>query len=89
MAGQQGRSGGQREGAGRKSKAEEMELPALIEEVIGEEGKKELLKILYIKAKEGSFNHHQLLCYYLFGKPTEKVDAKVMMESIVSFRDAE
>lgn len=65
--------GGKREGAGRKSKAEELKLPALIEDVIGEGGKRELIKILYQKAKSGSFQHHQLLMHYLYGKPVENL----------------
>lgn len=66
--------GGVRPGAGRKSKAEEMGLPALIEDVIGEEGKKKLLEGIYQKALGGSFLHQQLLMHYLYGKPQDHVD---------------
>lgn len=66
--------GGYREGSGRKSKAEEMGLPALIEECIGEEGKRALIEKLYEKARSGSFLHQQLLMHYIFGKPAEKMD---------------
>lgn len=75
MAGVKGRSGsgGPREGAGRKSKAEEMGLPALIEEVIGEQGKKELVKGIFVKAQSGSFLHQQLLMHYIYGKPQDNI----------------
>lgn len=59
---------------GRKTKAEELALPMLVEEVIGDEGKKDLLKKIYAQAKKGSFSHQQLLMYYLFGKPSDKLD---------------
>jgi hypothetical protein len=76
----QGQQGGKRDGAGRKTKAEEMGLPMLIEEVIGDEGKRELIKQIHEKAKSGSFNHQQLLMNYIFGKPTEKVVTKEIVE---------
>lgn len=66
--------GGKREGSGRKSKAEELGLPALIEEVIGEQGKKDLVSSIHKKAKSGSFPHQQLLMHYIYGKPQEKID---------------
>jgi hypothetical protein len=68
------RHGGVRNGSGRKSKAEEMGLPALIEEVIGEDGKRDLIRIIYEKAKTNSFLHQQLLMHYIFGKPGDSVD---------------
>lgn len=74
MAGISGKSGGYRENAGRKSKAEEMELPALIEDVIGEAGKKDLLIKIFEQAKGGSFPHQQLIMQYTFGKPQDKID---------------
>ena len=66
--------GGKREGAGRKSKAEELGLPALVDEVIGEEGKRLIIEKVYVQAKSGSFPHQQMLMQYMFGKPTDKVD---------------
>lgn len=66
--------GGAREGAGRKSKAEEMGLPALIEEVVGEQGKRDIINKLFSKAKEGSYLHIQLLMGYMYGKPQDHVD---------------
>lgn len=66
--------GGTRNNSGRKSRAEEMGLPTLVEQVIGEDGKKTLLEKIFSKAKEGSFLHQQLLMNYIFGKPTDKLD---------------
>lgn len=66
--------GGSREGAGRKTKAEEMQLPALIEEVIGDVGKRELITKIYTQAMQGSFAHQQLIMQYTFGKPQDKID---------------
>jgi hypothetical protein len=66
--------GGYREGSGRKSKAEEMGLPALIEEVLGEQGKRDIIVKLFEKAKAGSYLHTQLLMAYMYGKPQDHVD---------------
>lgn len=74
--------GGYREGAGRKSKAEEMGLPALIEEVVGEEGKRTIIKKLYEKAKEGSYLHTQLIMAYMYGKPQDHVDITTQGDKI-------
>ncbi len=57
--------------AGRKSKAEEMGLPGLIQDVIGDEGRRELIEVMHAQAKKGSFQHMQLLMAYDAGKPTE------------------
>jgi hypothetical protein len=65
--------GGSRPGSGRKSKAEELGLPALIDEVIGEDGKRTVVQKLYEKAKSGSYLHQQLLMAYMYGKPKESV----------------
>ncbi len=66
--------GGKRAGAGRASRAEVMGLPMLIEEVIGEDGKRDLIKKIFAQAKEGSFNHQQLIMAYMYGKPQDHVD---------------
>lgn len=83
MAGKKGRSGGKRKGAGRKTKAEELGLPNLINEVIGEEGKRELIDVLYRKSKTGSYQHLQLLLAYIFGKPVETVDLKAEIDQSI------
>lgn len=81
-------SGGARQGAGRKTKAEELGLPMLIDDVIGESGKRDLIKQLYDQAKKGSFNHAQLLLAYIYGKPTEHVKSDNVTELNVKFDDA-
>lgn len=82
--------GGYREGAGRKSKAEELGLSKLIDDVIGDTGKKELIENIFLKAKEGSFLHAQLLMHYMYGKPQDNVDITSGGEIIaIRFRDAE
>ena len=77
--------GGKREGSGRKSKAEELGLPALIDEVIGDEGKRTIIKKLFEKAKSGSYLHQQLLMAYMYGKPQEKVDLTSKGNELKSF----
>lgn len=64
--------GGAREGAGRKTKAEEMGLPMLIEDCIGKKGKKALISKLYTRAAEdGDIKAIALLMAYIFGKPVD------------------
>lgn len=79
--------GGARQGAGRKTKAEELGLPSLIEEVIGESGKKEIIKNLYTKAKSGSFPHTQLLMAYIYGKPVENHKVDEVKEITIKYTD--
>lgn len=82
--------GGFRENSGRKTKAEEMGLPKLIEEVIGEDGKKEIIQKLFEKAKSGSFFHMQMLMHYMYGKPQDNLDITSGGEIIaIRFKDAE
>lgn len=82
--------GGSRKNAGRKSKAEEMGLPALIEDVIGEEGKQTLIQKIFEKAKGGSYLHAQLLMHYMYGKPQDSIDITSGGEIIaIRFKDAE
>jgi hypothetical protein len=69
-----GQNGGARPGAGRKTKAEEMGLPKMIEDVIGEEGKRNLIQQISKQAKGGSFAHQQLLMNYIYGKPKESIE---------------
>lgn len=66
--------GGRREGAGRKTKAEELGLPKLIEEVIGDAGKKALIEKVHTQAIAGNFPQQQLMLAYIYGKPVEKHD---------------
>lgn len=82
--------GGARPNSGRKSKAEEMGLPKLIEDVVGEQGKRDLVQNIFEKAKAGSFLHAQLLMHYMYGKPQDNIDVTSGGEVIaIRFRDAE
>lgn len=68
-----------------------MGLPALIEEVIGTEGKRALIQKINEQAKAGSFNHQQLLMQYIYGKPQDDIDITTNGKDIASkeiiFRD--
>lgn len=66
--------GGYRQGAGRKSKAEEMRLPALMKEVISHEDWKQLFVSILHEAKGGSIAHQRLLLEYNFGKPHQRIE---------------
>jgi hypothetical protein len=77
--------GGYRPGGGRKSKAEELGIANLIEDVIGDAGKKAIVKKLYDMAIKGSFPHHQLLMYYTFGKPTDKIQISGDMDNPLTY----
>lgn len=83
--------GGPRNGAGRKSKAEEMGLPSLIEECIGEEGKKAIVTQMYNQAiKPEGFKDRQMLMNYIYGKPQDNIDITTAGEAlIIRFKDAE
>lgn len=66
--------GGAREGAGRKSKAEEFGLAEKIDLALGENWTEEVLKAIYKEAKAGSLAHGQLILAYKYGKPKENID---------------
>lgn len=66
--------GGHREGAGRKTKAEELKLADAIDSALGTDWVDGLLKKIYEQAEKGSFVHAQLLLAYKYGKPQDKVD---------------
>ena len=66
--------GGSRVGAGRKSRAEELGLPMLMNEVMTEDKWLKLFEVAYNKAKDGSIKHLELLMNYKFGKPNQTVD---------------
>lgn len=68
------KKGGKRNGAGRKSKAEEMQLPILMKEVISHEDWKQLFASILHEAKGGSFAHQRLLLEYNFGKPHQRIE---------------
>ena len=72
-------AGGKREGAGRKSKAEEFKLIEKLDKYIDQQTVFETLGQLI---KEGSLKAVEIYLNYYFGKPTEKVDHSTNGESI-------
>lgn len=64
--------GGVRPNSGRKSKAEEMGLPKLIEDIVGDKGKRALIQKLYDRSvTKGDIKAITLLMAYIFGKPSD------------------
>lgn len=74
--------GGKRPNAGRKSKAEELGLPALLDEVVNKKDQEAIIKKLSDKAKEGSYKHLELYLAYRYGKPRTDIDLTSKGESI-------
>lgn len=74
MAGAKGRSGGKREGQGRKPKAVELKLLERMDSVLGADWEDDLLKAAHEQAKKGNFQHLTILLAYKYGKPQDKVD---------------
>ncbi len=68
------KNGGARNGAGRKSKADELGLSGLMDAVIGSKEWEELIAIIYKDAIAGSAPHQKLLLQYKFGNPNQKMD---------------
>jgi len=66
--------GGARQGAGRKSKAEELKLAETMDIILGEDWVESVIKSVKAEALKGSFQHQQLLLAYKYGKPQDKVD---------------
>lgn len=74
MAGVKGKSGGARPAAGRKSKAEEMGLSALLDKCWTVAAREKCIRSLAQKATKGEIEAIKLLMSYAFGKPRESVD---------------
>jgi hypothetical protein len=70
-------SGGKRDGAGRKPKADELKLIETINEAIPEAEFKEIWQSVAREAKKGSAPHQKLLFEYYYGKPKETVKHEV------------
>ncbi len=81
--------GGARDGAGRKSKAEELGLKATLDQVFTDKDKEELFSKLLKEGKKGSLPHAQLLLAYYYGKPKETVISEIDQETTIRVvRDA-
>ena len=76
--------GGKREGAGRKSKADEIKLIERIDSVID---KDEAIKKLGELILDGHMQAIKLYMEYRYGKPKESVDIHTTGENVVSFND--
>lgn len=74
MAGVKGKSGGYRENAGRKPKADEIKLIERLDEHIDKDA---VLQVLYQKVIDGDMKAIQLYMNYRYGRPKETVDLNV------------
>ncbi len=70
-------TGGRRPGAGRKSKAEEMGLAALLDNCWPVSDRKHVIRTLHLAAKNGNARAAALLLAYTYGKPHETVTATI------------
>ena len=70
-------NGGKREGAGRKGKAEEMQLIEMLNKHID---KDDAIKKLKAKIDEGDFKALQMYFNYMYGKPKETKDISINTE---------
>lgn len=64
--------GGRRPNSGRKSKAEEFGLAALLDKVWPEADRENVIKVLHRAAMKGNDRAAALLLSYAYGKPTER-----------------
>lgn len=70
-------TGGARPGSGRKSRAEEMGLAALLDKCWTLEDREICIKQLSIQAKQGNEKAVSLLLAYTYGKPHETITATI------------
>jgi hypothetical protein len=70
-------NGGKREGAGRKSKSEEMQLIEMLNKHID---KDDAIQKLKEKIDEGDFKALQMYMNYMYGKPKETKDVTINAE---------
>ena len=66
--------GGARPGAGRKSKAETLQLDKLLDECVSDDDIKELFRVLVRNGKRGNINAIMALFAYRYGKPKERLE---------------
>lgn len=87
MAGVKGRSGGARQGGGRKSKAVELKLLEKLNSVLGDGWEDSILISVKEQADKGSFQHQSLLLAYRYGKPQDKVDVTTNGKSLPTSKE--
>lgn len=78
MAGIPG-AGGKKGRSGRKTKAVELGLPALLEECWSMESRRAVIRKLGDLAKQGNEKAASLLLAYTYGKPHETITAKITL----------
>jgi hypothetical protein len=66
--------GGARPGAGRKPNATRLELNSLMDECVGLEKRRQILKSAVEQAESGSIQHQQFIFGYLYGKPAQRLE---------------
>ena len=77
-------TGGKRVGAGRKSKAEELGLSVLLQEVFTYEERKKVFQMLLDESlNKRSTKHAELLLAYYYGKPSQHVVSDNATETII------
>src|SRR5688572_4842344 len=82
MPGQPKNRGGKKGRSGRKSKAEEMGLAALLDKCWTPAAREKCVRALATKASKGDLEAVKLLLAYTFGKPRESVDVNQVSEVI-------
>jgi hypothetical protein len=79
MPGQIGNSGGKPGRSGRKSKAAEFGLAALLDRVWTIKDREEVIKVLHANAVAGNERAAALLLAYAYGKPTERIQHNIQI----------
>ena len=74
MSDRRANNGGKRANAGRKSKAEELDLAGLLDRVWTLNDREDVIKALHAKAADGNDKAAGLLLSYAYGRPTERVE---------------
>lgn len=78
--------GGARPGAGRKSKAETLQLDKLLDECVSDDDIKELFRVLVRNGKRGNINAIMALFAYRYGKPKERLELSGDEEKPITIR---
>lgn len=79
--------GGKRAGAGRKTKAETLQLDKLLDECVSDDDIKELFRVLVRNGKRGNVNAIMALLAYRYGKPKDRQELTGKVRVIVDYAD--